>query len=206
MVCLAILTINIGLLYLFLLMNGVEAYRGKVTIEEYPYLGSLRYRKKESELAGSGYICAATLIHNRVLITTAECIKGKKAEDILGAVGSTYLQGITTTSLVLGIAAFRCHGLYKRGVSSYNIGLAFTDEDTLPIKGKLGYVPIAMTKIRPFTKCVGIGWAADTDVLSTHPIALPNYSVSPKTCYRRTRTIEPHDCMCLHLCMHLENG
>ncbi|XP_017864505.1 PREDICTED: uncharacterized protein LOC108614768 isoform X1 [Drosophila arizonae] len=190
MVSLAILIINIGLFYLFLLMNRAEAQVTRiVTIEEFPYLGSLRNRKNESKLAGSGYLCEAALIHNRVLLTTAECIEGRKAEDVLGVVGATCLQGITTTSKVLAIATLRWHGLYKRGASAYNIGLAFADEDTLPIKGKLEYIPIAMTRTKPFTKCLGVGWAVNTDALSNWPIELPNYSASAKTCYRDTRTI-----------------
>ncbi|TDG41822.1 hypothetical protein AWZ03_011759 [Drosophila navojoa] len=170
-------------------MDGADARTGLVTIEEFPYLGSLRSRKKESELAGSGYLCGATLIRNRVLVTTAECAQGKNPMDILGVVGATYLQGLSTTSKVLEIESIRCHGLYKRGRPSYNIALAFTAEDTLPIKGKLGYVPIAMKRVRPHTRCVGVSWAANTDVLSNQPIALPNYSVASPECYKTIQAV-----------------
>lgn len=48
--------------------------REDVSIKDVPYMGTLRKLQNESMSVGSGYICVATVIQNRVLITTACCI------------------------------------------------------------------------------------------------------------------------------------
>ncbi|XP_030240252.1 uncharacterized protein LOC115562594 isoform X1 [Drosophila navojoa] len=166
MAALAILMQHISLICVSLLIKG--ALCRNVDVKEFPYLGTLRNLKMESEAAGSGYVCAATLIHNRVFITSGECIHGKRPEDLIVVVGTTLIRGLPKTILVLRIEYMRLHGLYVHKKHDYNIGLIFTSEDTPPIKNAIGYAPLNKKKIPPHTRCHIIGWgvAADVSILT----------------------------------------
>ncbi|XP_032584683.1 uncharacterized protein LOC26528363 isoform X2 [Drosophila mojavensis] len=172
MAALVILLIRISLC-LFLLLNGVEAGRqprisGRedVSIKDVPYMGTLRKLQNESMSVGSGYICVATVIQNRVLITTACCIYRQTREDIVAVIGNTYMRGLSRTMKVLKIADWRWHGLYKYNEWAYDIALVFTSQDIIPVKGVIQYLPIAEGVFRPHTRCIFCSWGADTSFFS----------------------------------------
>ncbi|XP_030242438.1 complement factor D-like [Drosophila navojoa] len=197
MAALVILFIRFSLC-LFLLMNGVKAgrepriSRGEdASIEDVPYMGSLRKLQNESVAVGSGYICAAAVIKNRVLITSAFCIYRQTREDMVAVIGNTNTRGLSSTMRVLKIASWRWHGLYKHNELAYNIGLVFTSEDIMPVKGAIAYLPITMEVFQPNTRCSFCGWGADTTVavLRDAPhVALRRIS-SKMECFKRALVV-----------------
>ncbi|KRG03608.1 chymotrypsin-1 isoform X2 [Drosophila mojavensis] len=163
--------------------------RRDVDVKEFPYLGTLRKLKEESQVVGSGYVCGATLIHNRVFVTSGECIHGKKPEDMIVVIGTTLMKGLPKTILVLKIEYMRLHGLYVYKKHNYNIGLIFTSEDTPPIKDAIGYIPINKKRVPPHTKCYIIGWGVAAKKLRSRPKLIINWSAGALTCYKTTRNI-----------------
>ncbi|XP_017857160.1 PREDICTED: trypsin eta-like [Drosophila arizonae] len=194
MAALVILLIRVSLC-IFLLLNGVEAGRQarisggeEVSIKDVPYMGTLRKLQNESMSAGSGFICVATAIQNRVLITTAFCIYRQTRENIVAVIGNTYIRGLSPTMKVLKIADWRWHGLYKYNEWAYDIALVFTSQDIVPVKGVIEYLPITQGVFRPNTRCIFCSWGADTTaaVLHNAPYIALRRTTSKMECYKRS--------------------
>ncbi|TDG42634.1 hypothetical protein AWZ03_010930 [Drosophila navojoa] len=140
-----------------------------VSIEDVPFLASVRKIRQDSVAIGSGHICAATIIKNRVLLTAAICIYGKQREDLVVVVGSTFIKGISPMMKVLRVADWRYHGLYKIGEVAYNIGLVFTYDDLSPTMGSIPYLALNTRTVSPHRKCELCGWGGQIGVMQNSP-------------------------------------
>ncbi|XP_017874851.1 PREDICTED: transmembrane protease serine 9-like isoform X1 [Drosophila arizonae] len=197
MVASVILIIQITLLCLFPLINITNGqYRimqgFQVGISELPYMASLRIKGLEhNSRIGAGMFCHATIIRNRVLLTSAYCIFDRNQEDILVVIGNTYLKGMSHTMKVLEISDWRSHGLYKYDGLPYDIAMIFTESDIEPVDGSVGYLPLSKDAIKPNTHCLLAGWGqsnpSTNQTWSNIPHAIWLRTVSKLDCYMYTR-------------------
>ncbi|KRG03609.1 uncharacterized protein LOC26528507 [Drosophila mojavensis] len=192
MAALAILTKLISLVCVFLLINGAEATPiKKLSIDNVPYLGTLRDALKESTRASSGFLCVATIIHNRVLVTPAVCIYGQRRQDLVVVVGNTFIRGVSPTMKVLAIETWRWHARYRFGEMAYNIGLVFTARDITPKHGVIAYAAINRSKLIPHTECLFLGWSrtsVNSKLMMNPPIAFFAWNTFNIDCYKITST------------------
>ncbi|XP_030239454.1 granzyme C-like [Drosophila navojoa] len=197
MVASVILIIHITLLCLFSLMNITDGQprimQGfQVSIAELPYMASLRFKGLEyNTRIGAGMFCHATIIRNRVLLTSAYCIFDRNQDDILVVVGNTYLRGMSHTMKVLEISDWRMHGLYEYEGLPYDIAMIFTEADIEPVEGSVGYLPLNTDVIKPNSHCLLAGWGqskpSTEQTWSNIPHAIWLRTVRKQDCYMYTR-------------------